>query len=159
MYLVQASWWAPEDRLLQKTSTLLQRESWSRIFLASWSGIAGLVLQASIHKYPMVWYWSGTGTSLLLQAYIHKYLMVWYIAAFAMVFSMRRTGTAVTGDLDLPKIIWFWLHFQWGESGSVPISPDLYFQWQMKSNFNLLGCGVVLFKRQNQSWNKITLQH
>ena len=44
MYLVQASWWAPEDPLQEKTSTLLQRESWSRICLASWSGIAGLVL-------------------------------------------------------------------------------------------------------------------
>ena len=27
------------------------------------------------------------------------------IAAFRMVFSMRRTGTAATGDLGLPKII------------------------------------------------------
>ena len=88
MYLVQASWWAPEDRLLQKTSTLLQRESWSRICLASWSGIAGLVphlTEVLRHQYINT-SWSG-------------------IAACGMVFSMRQTGTAVTGDLDLPKII------------------------------------------------------
>ena len=69
----------------------------------------GVVLQ--------VWYcrhqnintpWSCTGLVLVLVWYCrHHYINTSWsgIAAFGMVFSTRRTGTAATGDLGLPKII------------------------------------------------------
>ena len=101
----------------------------------------GLVLQVWCCRHQYInTPWSCTGLVLVLVWYCrHHYINTSWsgIAAFAMVFSMRRTGTAATGDLDLPNIIWFRFIFQRGESKSVPVSPDLYFQWKMKSNFTL----------------------
>ena len=95
---------------------------------------------------------------LLLQASIHKYIMVWYtrhqhintswsdIAACGMVFSMRRTGIAATGDLDLPKKIWFWLHFPVRRVRKRSRQPWSLFP--VADEVKLLESGVFIFSRE-----------
>ena len=93
---------------------------------------------------------------LVLQVWYcrHQYINTSWsgIAAFEMVFSMRRTGTAARGDLDLPKIIWFWLHFPVRRVRKRSSQPWSLFP--LADEVKLLEFGVFLFF----TWN-ITLQH